>query len=65
MGERKAIEFAHHVSLSTRNLLLKETGMNISTPAATSSTITVATTASEETISAAETTTSNENEGDA
>ncbi|MDV0444840.1 hypothetical protein MmiAt1_03840 [Methanimicrococcus sp. At1] len=29
IGERKAIEIAHHVSLSTRNLLLKETGMDI------------------------------------
>lgn len=29
IGERKAIELAHYVSLSTRNLLLRETGMNI------------------------------------
>jgi len=29
IGDRKAIELAHHVSLSTRNLLLKETGQNI------------------------------------
>ncbi|WNY28051.1 hypothetical protein MmiEs2_02310 [Methanimicrococcus stummii] len=29
IGERKAIELAHYVSLSTRNLLLKETGMDI------------------------------------
>lgn len=29
IGERKAIEFAHHVSLSTRNILLKETGLDI------------------------------------
>lgn len=29
IGERKAIELAHYVSLSTRNLLLKETGLDI------------------------------------
>lgn len=29
IGERKAIELAHYVSLSTRNLLLREMGMNI------------------------------------
>jgi len=29
IGERKAIELAHHVSLCTRNLLLREMGMNI------------------------------------
>ncbi|MDR2944095.1 MAG: DUF2209 domain-containing protein [Methanosarcinales archaeon] len=29
IGERKAIELVHYVSLSTRNLLLRETGMNI------------------------------------
>ena len=29
IGDRKAIEFAHHVSLSTRNLLLRETGIDI------------------------------------
>jgi len=32
IGDRKAIEFAHHVSLSTRNLLLRETGMDIRLP---------------------------------
>ena len=31
IGDRKAIELAHHVSLSTRNLLLRETGQNIIT----------------------------------
>ncbi|MCL2141690.1 MAG: DUF2209 domain-containing protein [Methanimicrococcus sp.] len=31
IGERKAIEFAHHVSHCTRKTLLKEMGMNIST----------------------------------
>ncbi len=29
IGERKAIELAHYVSLSTRNLLLRETGLDI------------------------------------
>lgn len=29
IGERKAIELAHYVSLSTRKLLLKETGLDI------------------------------------
>ena len=29
IGDRKAVEFAHHVSLSTRNLLLRETGIDI------------------------------------
>ncbi|MDY0266478.1 MAG: DUF2209 domain-containing protein [Methanimicrococcus sp.] len=29
IGERKAIEVAHHVSLSSRNLLLKENGMDV------------------------------------
>jgi hypothetical protein len=29
IGDRKAIELAHYVSLSTRNLLLKETGLDI------------------------------------
>lgn len=29
IGERKAIELAHHVSLSTRNILLKEIGLDI------------------------------------
>ena len=32
IGDRKAIEFAHHVSLSTRNLLLRETGIDIRLP---------------------------------
>jgi Uncharacterized protein conserved in archaea len=32
IGDRKAIEFAHHVSLSTRNLLLRETGIDIKLP---------------------------------
>ena len=32
IGDRKAIEFAHHVSLSTRNLLLRETGISIWLP---------------------------------
>ena len=32
IGDRKAIEFAHHVSLSTRNLLLRETGIDIRIP---------------------------------